>query len=302
MPERPTARRVRWPALRGSRTSSSLDERHSSPRARSSCVGRSLASIELEARAANTLTAMDLRCGCGQRLDSSVHNTPDPSDRPDCPSCGATSGWQASIVVTDRVRVRDGVAFKLRHAGRTGKPAVESFDLPAVQRQPGKSLVTGGRSTARAIATSRRWQPRSRATFYIATSTLWPYTNAGMMTVAMTQAHRHRSRVLKLCLRTRSSSRHRSSGTSANAAARGYLTARSQSGLGMRVKPSTVGTVRTVVPSGHASAWTETVRPYCSLRDVQSSSGDRPSRRPRSNVFVRAFSRCRLALRSCPLM
>lgn len=81
---------------------------------------------------------MDLRCGCGQQLDSSVHNTPDPSDRPDCPSCGATSGWQASIVVTDRVRVRDGVAFKLRHAGRTGKSAVESFDLPAVQRATGE--------------------------------------------------------------------------------------------------------------------------------------------------------------------
>lgn len=89
-------------------------------------------------RVTTTLTAMDLRCGCGQRLDPSTHNTPDPADRPGCPFCGATSGWQFSVTVGDSVSVRDGVGYKVRRAGRSGKPAVESFDYPAVQRATGQ--------------------------------------------------------------------------------------------------------------------------------------------------------------------
>ena len=81
---------------------------------------------------------MELRCGCGQQLDPAVHNTPVPAERPGCPSCGATGGWRFSVTVADSVRVRDGVGYKLQRAGRTGKPAVESFDYPAVQRATGQ--------------------------------------------------------------------------------------------------------------------------------------------------------------------
>ena len=67
-----------------------------------------------------------------------MHNTPDPTDRPGCPSCGATRGWQAAVTVSDSARVRDGVRYKVKHAGGTGKPAVESFDYPAIQRATGQ--------------------------------------------------------------------------------------------------------------------------------------------------------------------